>query len=303
MAGRVFFLRRVCAYWYGRIGVFILSFLIYSGVVYFSFRDMEQTPASLFFLINSSFIIAFAASATTESLRAKGRWRAFGLRVDKWAVRDKIFGFAVATGSTALFLLAGLALGGDYFLVGDSEALQSGAYFAKMTIIYLFAAAFEEIIFRGVVFQALIDRFNPYVVSVAASAVFSLLHAENASYGSMAFVNTFLVGIFLSLVVVKTRSLWAAISYHFFWNFLQDAFFSAHVSGIPPRIGIFALDFSGVDAELTFLFGGVYGFEEGALTTIALLASIFLAAKYLEISPYTASRLYKIKFAESEIRG
>jgi CAAX amino terminal protease family. len=74
----------------------------------------------------------------------------------------------------------------------------------------------EEILMRGVVLNAAIQKRNFSYAIVITAAMFSLMHGN-----AFQTVHQFLLGMVLAYVVIVSRSLWAGIILHFFNNFIS----------------------------------------------------------------------------------
>lgn len=83
-------------------------------------------------------------------------------------------------------------------------------------ILFAFSAGVcEEVLFRGTIMPAL-ERYGRFQALLFSSLLFGLLH--------MSFIRlplTFVLGLFMGAVVIKTGSLLAGILYHFFNNFVS----------------------------------------------------------------------------------
>jgi len=141
-------------------------------------------------------------------------------------------------------------------------------------LLFALGAMVEEALFRGYVFQTMIQGMTFLPALVIMSAVFAVMHGANPNIGLLAFVNIGLAAVWLSFAYFKTRSLWLPFGLHFSWNFSQTTIFSFPTSGIQFKENkLFALTQSGPD----WLTGGVFGPEGGVLATLAL----FLCTWYI----------------------
>lgn len=162
--------------------------------------------------------------------------------------------------------LAGLGLGFQASrgpLVGDLGGAMG--YAAG----FLGAALFEEVVFRGYLYSTLRERF-PWVHAAGISSVlFTLLHGGNPGVGTVALVNTFLLGLGLAMAREATGGLWWSTLFHAGWNFLLGCVLSLPLSGI--RLG----GFREVTVEgPTTLSGGSYGPEASWLLGLLLLLTV-----------------------------
>lgn len=91
------------------------------------------------------------------------------------------------------------------------DTLSGGA--AVVVLAVIVAPFAEEIMFRGVLYPGLRDRFNPYAAAIVSSLVFALFHGE-----PFVFVPIFLLGLMLAWLTDMTRSIWPAIIAHAAFN-------------------------------------------------------------------------------------
>jgi membrane protease YdiL (CAAX protease family) len=87
---------------------------------------------------------------------------------------------------------------------------------ADMAIIAVLAGVGEELLFRGVVQEAIAHRFGPIVGLAAASVLFGLMHPLSRDYA----VLTGLVGVYLGGLFLATGSLVAPIVTHAVYDFV-----------------------------------------------------------------------------------
>lgn len=193
---------------------------------------------------------------------------------DVWLDRNAARPALLARG----FLLGGLAIAIPILLllsIGwlrirpsvDASLLTAGA---RVTMLLLPAALYEELATRGYIFATLRDAIGWRSALLAMSLVFGLLHLRNpgASVESVSLV--ILAGIFLGIVVIVTRSLYAAWMAHFAWNWTMAVLFHTAVSGLPLE----SPDYRVVDAGPDWITGGVWGPEGGAAGGLGMLGGL-----------------------------
>lgn len=157
-----------------------------------------------------------------------------------------------------------------------------------LTVIGIVAAAvWEEVVFRGIIFDAVRERWGGITAVLVTSIPFGLLHGFNPSANAITVLTTILAGIWFGAAVVGNRSLWLAIGLHVGWN-LVIGLFVGPVSGH---------QFSGwnarviVDPSATVWFGSDYGVESGVGCIIVLiLSTIYLLRRRQFDAVVTASR-------------
>lgn len=81
----------------------------------------------------------------------------------------------------------------------------------------VFAPIFEEILFRGFLYNALKEKFSTFFSIFISSLIFSLFHGE-----IFVFLGIFFLGIVLSYIFEKTGNIWVCIGLHFSNNFFAN---------------------------------------------------------------------------------
>jgi CAAX protease family protein len=94
-------------------------------------------------------------------------------------------------------------------------------------VIFFFAAAVEEMGFRGYPYVVLRTSLRRWGASVILSILFVASH-PNFYHSTVAIVSTFLGGIVFTQLFVLAGSLWFPIGFHFGWNAGQALIFPLH---------------------------------------------------------------------------
>ncbi|NLN90659.1 MAG: CPBP family intramembrane metalloprotease [candidate division WS1 bacterium] len=188
----------------------------------------------------------------------------------------------LAFGANLLGLLAGVALvaaaAGAMWALGAVEPrsadLQAGLLSVLALCVPLYLSAFfEEIVLRGYVQRNLYLAWG-HTPAVAGSALcFGLMHAMNPGIGWTAVANIVLVGVLLSLTVIRTNNLWVATGLHFGWNLTMGPVLGLPVSGVSLD-SVFRLQPTG---SAGWLAGGEFGPEASPLVAAVLLVGIAIA--------------------------
>ena len=142
--------------------------------------------------------------------------------------------------------------------------------FIIYAFIFFIQCAGEEALFRGYVFQILMEKINKVTAVITMSVLFSIVHTLNPGISIFAMFNIFLFGVLLSAAYIKTRSLWLPAALHFSWNFSQSFIFSFPVSGIKINPTILTIRNNGS----ALISGGEFGPEASLLTSIVTLIVI-----------------------------
>ncbi len=284
--------QKIFARWYLRIIAFLLvSLTMLIGLSFLSFPGNNE----YLYLFSSIFI----SSAIIEAMRPGGFWYSFGFGIDRFTVRNSLTG--LISGLICVFIagIFAVSFGGDFSFYSLPDTYD----FINFSFVILLAAATEEIIFRGIVFQALIERFNPIVIIILSSLVFSAGHALNNNFSDMAMINIFLANITLSFMYIRTGTLWLPIAFHFSWNYFQYLLLGSPVSGISFSVNLFYMDIQKMSELSKFIYGEYFGIEEGLLTTIFMIVIIPVINKISQLSPYAESNRFKKNYYESNVMG
>ncbi|HEY6330287.1 MAG TPA: type II CAAX endopeptidase family protein [Blastocatellia bacterium] len=220
-------------------------------------------------------ICAAIASAACAHFLEHRSFGSIGFAFQTGFGRD--FSLGLIAGAAMICGVAGLeALPGSVGLsIQAHTATQDLCGFGALFVVFGFAAAFEELVFRGFAFQALAHDIGPGLAIAITSVGFGLVHLQNPSASAISTANTILAGIWLGLAYLKTRSLWLCTGLHLSWNFVMVFVFGLPVSGLTDfvNLGIFL----GQDKLPLWMSGGTYGPEGGlAAVPILIISSLVL---------------------------
>ena len=219
-------------------------------------------------ILFSSLLIGWACGALFEELPIS----ALGIALHQGWLRNLVIGSLL--GAASLFLAAALAaaMHGVRFSFDLAGAGSIGRTLTISLLVFLMAAAAEELLFRGYPLQTLTRANLAWLGVLLTSVPFAAVHLGNPNaVPGFTFVNTALAGIWLAVAYLRTRSLWLPFGLHWSWNWAQASLLGLPVSGI-QRIAPAPL-LRAVNAGPDWLTGGAYGIEGGAACTIALIIS------------------------------
>lgn len=131
----------------------------------------------------------------------------------------------------------------------------------------------EELLLRGLGFQALRRTFGDVLAVAITSLVFGALHLFNPGATWVAALLVALVGAWFATVTVRTGTLWTAMGLHVSWNFFEGFVFGQPVSGNPPGSSVFV---AGPAPAPGFWSGGAFGPEAAGWTAVVLAAALVL---------------------------
>jgi membrane protease YdiL (CAAX protease family) len=231
-----------------------------------------------FILLVSAIGVGYACQKMFEDLPPKALgWT----RHPRW-LRDWLIGSLFGAATLILAALVATAFGGFKFALSGAHAFPAvGVTLFLSLLIFIFAAASEEALFRGYPLQTLTRAQLIWLGIAITSLLFALVHQGNPNQDTskiirlMAFINTALAGVWLAVAYLRTRSLWLPLGLHWAWNWMMAAVLGLPVSGITEMTPNPLLRAN--DLGPAWLTGGAYGIEGGAACTVAiLLSTIFI---------------------------
>jgi len=152
---------------------------------------------------------------------------------------------------------------------GNFSILYCTAFFAG----YLIQGMAEEVICRGYLMVSLSRRYSVWYSVILSAAFFAALHGMNAGVGFLAFLNLFLFGVFMGLLMVRCGNIWVVGAVHSIWNFVQGNILGIQVSGLRQQPSLFT---SELVADRQWINGGAFGAEGGIAVSLVLGISIAL---------------------------
>lgn len=197
----------------------------------------------------------------------KRPWSFVGLAREQAKPRTLLFGVALGSAPIAVASLILLGIG-----LMTLRTTQDGSWIAsamKVLIILLPAALYEELLMRGYAFATLREWLGNSAAIALTSIAFGLLHAANPGSTYTPLVVVTLAGVYLAIILIATRSLYAAWLAHAAWNFVQAGLLHVPVSGLPMARPDYELVETGPD----WVTGGEWGPEGGMMAAAAILGS------------------------------
>ena len=236
----------------------VLAFLIIPGVVGYvlllNIPAYAAVPLSTIAAVVTLFAFKkylswYAEDSESLSFRGKMRMMSIG-----WAV----------SGVNFLAIIVCLFLCGYYRIVTVEFDVASQLSWLSL---FLLVGVVEEVIFRGILFRLITDKWNIAVGLTTSSLLFGLAHLGNPGATLWAALAIALAsGWLFGMAYAYHRTIWVPIGMHWAWNYLEGGVFGCAVSGTPlgylplitPRI-------SGAD----ILSGGAFG-PEASIICVAI---------------------------------
>jgi uncharacterized protein len=193
-----------------------------------------------------------------------------GFSVNDNIMRELGQGVLIGGGMMTIIFVTEYGLGMVTMSFKSLTLLELSRLFGASVFIFVMGAAGEELLFRGYLFQTMVEGAGKIIAVVAFALFFGYAHLKNPNVTTFSLINVGLAGVWLSIAYFKTRTLWFPIGLHFSWNFLQNHVFSFPVSGLQfEKFQLGTL----VQSGPAWLTGGSFGPEGGALTTVMLVCS------------------------------
>lgn len=218
-----------------RNGWWILIFIAVFLASQFAYRPvshaLQQLGAGAAWLAPLPVIFLLLVTWICLRLRRQ-RLAAVGLRLDaRWLWQA---GCGIAFGTVLMLAVSALIwlAGGVRFGLDPARgwhAITLGAW------LFVWAALLEELLFRGFLFQRLVDGAGATLALVVMAVLFAVAHWGNpgmhGATETWATIDTILGGLTLGLAYLRTGSLALPFGIHFGWNWVQGSLLGFDVSG------------------------------------------------------------------------
>ena len=239
------------------IASFVLALVMYAGA---------QMAGDVSSIDGVKWIIAMAVSAVMIALYA-----VFVQWFEKHPARDipraKLVGdtakgLAVGAGFMAAVVLVMTAFG-LYRITGagtDRPLAIISAFF-----LFLYVGVGEEILFRGVLFRWIDEKWGFVAALTVSALLFGAMHYGQPGatwWSSLAIAIE--AGLLLGAAYKYSGTLWLPIGIHWAWNFVQGNVFGFQVSGGDAGKSLLQATVNGPDC----LTGGAFGAEASIITVI-----------------------------------
>ena len=252
-----------------RIVIGAISLIACVGIAQMVVGYLPAADSPLMTLLATGLVILVAFLAYVAFVRIMEK-RAVMELSSVGAARETAIGIGVGT------LLFGTTIGilwllGYYDVVGVNKL----AVVVPVLTTAVSAGVIEELLFRGIFFRIVEERWGTWLALGITSLFFGLIHLFNPNATLVAGIAIALeAGVLLGAAYIFTRRLWLAIGIHFAWNFVQGGIFGVAVSGNEAQ-GLLRSTLTGPD----FLSGGQFGAEASGIAVIVCLAAGLILLK------------------------
>jgi membrane protease YdiL (CAAX protease family) len=271
------------------VAVFLVSQLVYHPVS----RGLQHIGAGKGWL--QPLPVVFLLLVTWICMRLRRQpLSGVGLRLDATWLRQVLggiaFGAALMLAVTALIVLAG----GVRFELDPARGLPALAYGVWF---FVWVAVLEELLFRGFVFQRLVDGIGAPAALLLMAALFAIAHWGNPGMeGSTlvwATIDTGLGAILLGLAYLRTGSLALPIGIHFGWNWIQGSLLGFDVSGLTQSGWLLPH----LLAKPQWMTGGAFGPEASIFSVVVDATAVLLLWRWK--GPARKPRAMQLPIAEA----
>jgi len=247
-------MKKIIHHWISRIvmgiiacalGTFLIKEFITQPILELTINSQELRDGIQYLL--SSFVMISIYYIVYKLLEKR---KLHELALDTFG-KDMSIGLITGFGLISLCILILYGLG--YYEV---YGMNSFSVMLLPLTLLISAALLEEIVFRGIIYRILEERFGTNI-ALFQSLIFGVLHYgnENATISSVWFVVMF--GVVLSLLYTYTQRLWLPFFFHLSWNFAQIVYGST-LSGDTNFNVLLSSKFNGP----VFFIGSEFGIED-----------------------------------------
>ena len=249
----------------------VLAFLIIPGVVGYVLLPNVPAYAAVPLSTIAAVVTLFAFKKYLswyvedgESLSFGGKARMMGIG---WAVSAVNF----------LAIIVCLFLCGYYRIVTVEFDVASQLSWLSL---FLLVGVVEEVIFRGILFRLITDKWNIAVGLTTSSLLFGLAHLGTPGATLWAALAIALAsGWLFGMAYAYHQTIWVPIGMHWAWNYLEGGVFGCAVSGTPLDYrSLITPKISGTD----LLSGGAFG-PEASIICVAIGIGISIVYTVLYI--------------------
>lgn len=254
--------------WWVIIFFLILSALLFPLIFLADYYDFEIE-------IWQQAIIILIVTVVCQLLRRKPQTEWLGKINLNW-FKEFFIGLGIGA---ALMILPALTLTVFGYVHWQ---LNTFSFFSIIPGIALMASvAFaEELLFRGFIFQRLIDAFGKWPAQLLLGGLFLLTHLNNPGMTGftsfLASINIFIASLLFGMAYLKTKSLALPIGLHFMANLTQGVILGFGVSG-ENSTSLFKPIFSNSPNWIT---GGMFGLEASIFGLLVLVATTVVFVKW-----------------------
>ena len=257
-----------------RVGVFALIAILGNYIIFPLIIGLIGVPILVVATLGT-FSAAAVGNAIVLRIYERGQLADIGLGWTAASRRNLSLGILGGVGAAVVVLVGPILVrAADLEPVPNQHIAWPSLLF--VSIILLFGAVGEEMLFRGYAFQVLVKAIGPFATILPMGVLFGIAHSPNMHFTGLALLNTILWGIVLGYAFVVSGDLWLPIGLHFGWNWTLPLL-GVNLSGYTMGVTGYSMHWS-IGGLWS---GGEYG-PEGGLLTSAIVVVLFF---YLQKAP------------------
>ena len=201
-------------------------------------------------------LIIIMVTVFCQAFRGESIFELVGTLNNDWLRK---LGVGLLLGS-ALMIVPALVLNLAGYVQWQVNSISAMDFMTSLSIMLSVVIA-EELLFRGFIFQRLIESFGNWPAQLLMGALFLLTHLGNPGMSGaikiFASINFFIASILFGIAYIKTRSLAMPFGIHFMANVMQGNILGFGVSGEREN----SLFIPILDNAPTWITGGTFGLE------------------------------------------
>ena len=201
-----------------------------------------------------------------------------GLEWTAGARRNLLLGAGLGAGFGLIVVLLLVLVGHARFETTGSVSWSSLVF---VTVVLMFGAVGEELMFRGYAFQLLAVKIGKFATLLPMAVIFGVAHIDNIGSTPVSVINTIAWGFLLGYATLKSHGLWLPIGIHYGWNWILPML-GANLSGF--KMGVTGLRLNAPENNWA---GGAYG-PEASLVLTLLLPGLFYLVHRMPVAPQQA---------------
>lgn len=254
-----------------------LSVIVPADAIGLLTRETVETYPTVLFVIIGTFAMVAALCTLWIKFFERRSMASVGLLLSSQSKTMFIGGFGIGLLMGAA-VVCGVYLLGGYGLEADiGERSRDFVPIVILMFAFMLQSGTEEMIFRGWMMGRISERYGLWAGIIGNSLLFTLIHVEVDSLETTPSVMiviftlmTFLFSVFLSLLVIRQKSIFGASAWHAAWNWIFITWFALPTTGIELELSPLVADLTPIDGKAEWLTGGSTGPEGSVLTLIVL---------------------------------
>ncbi len=216
-------------------------------------------------------VLAAAIPALVLARVERRPWGSYGLPLRRAFGRQFWFGAVwgfLAISLVILAIFAGHGFSAGHVVLHGIRLLRFAAFWA---IYFLLVGLFEDFLFRGYSQFTLARGIGFWCAAVFLACIFGLAHLGNSGESWSGVCMAGLIGLFFSLTLRRTGTLWFAVGFHAAWDWGETFFYSVPNSGTVAKGHMISATFHGP----SWMTGGSVG-PEGSVFCFLVIALVWI---------------------------